>query len=91
MLPLCRNGAVQHGTGAADAPWRAAGGVAGLAYAPGGDLLLLSAGAELFALRRADGWAPCRLLSAAVRTLLHHCGMLVRALAGRHCRAVLLC
>ena len=66
---LCRHGMVQHETGMAGAPWRAAGGVAGLAFAPGGDLLLLAAGAELFVLRRADGWAPRLLLSATVRAL----------------------
>ena len=78
---------MQHETGAADALWRAAGGVAGLAYAPGGDLLLLAASAELFALRRADGWAPRRLLSAAVRTPLHQCGLQLEVLAGRQCRS----
>lgn len=63
--PSGRDGAVRHQEGAR-APWAAAG-VAGLAFAPDGDLLVLATGAELFALQRRAGWAARLLLSAAVR------------------------
>ncbi|KAK9831894.1 hypothetical protein WJX81_006720 [Elliptochloris bilobata] len=67
LIVLARDGTVQHETGAAEAPWRAAA-VAGLAFTAGGDLLLLAGNAELFVLRRAQGWAARPLLSATA----HH-------------------
>ena len=60
----CRDGAVRHELGGG-ALWVGVG-VAGLAFAPGGDLLVLADDARLFALRRGRAWAP-RLMLSSVR------------------------
>ncbi len=58
------------------APWAGVG-MTGLAFAPGGDLLVLAGDARLFVLRRGRAWAP-RLLLSSVRArgsapaCLHH-------------------